>query len=183
MRQPFLEITNKYFQLGFKKEFKCKNVSLGKKKIHEPGLGSKPAFIFINCMTLCVYVCAFMCCEWNTTFSVVFSVLFYCCFVYSFFCDLSADYRCKLAFALIWCSTSNGDIYVSVVHCFFGNKFHYNYSRNNNMCMLCSSGRMVVNEGLWNLRLGSGPSRLSRGHRGQLLRALPGYSCLCIYCS
>lgn len=32
------------------------------------------------------------------------------------------DYRCELAFATIWYSASNGDIYIWVLHCPFLNK-------------------------------------------------------------
>lgn len=45
--------------------------------------------------------------------------------------------------------------------------------------MFSSSGGMVISEGLPHICLGTGPARLSRGHRCQLLCALPGYSCPC----
>lgn len=54
------------------------------------------------------------------------------------------------------------------------------FLRDDNACMF-SSGGLVISQELRNLCLGSGPSCLSRGDGGQLLRALPGYSYPCIY--
>lgn len=48
-----------------------------------------------------------------------------------------------------------------------------------NNSVFSPSGWMVVSQGVPHVRLGSGADWLSRGHRCQLLCALPGYSCPC----
>lgn len=51
----------------------------------------------------------------------------------------------------------------------------------NTLWMLFSSGGLVIGEGLSHICLGAGPTQLWTGHRGQLLRAVPGYESTCFY--